>query len=222
MPTFNTPEPISAIVDIPAGHVRFLATDQADTTVEIRPADTSKGRDVKMAEQTKVEYGDGTLRIQAPAKNQYFGPSGYLQVTIGLPAGSRIEVKAASVDLQADGRFGDVTVDSEHGSIHVEETASARLTTAAGDISVDHLDGDAQIRTSKGDIRITEAVRGTVVLRTEAGEVEIGAATGVSASLDAGTSHGRIHNSLNNTEGAAAQLTIHATTTVGDIVARGR
>ncbi|TVT24219.1 DUF4097 domain-containing protein [Amycolatopsis rhizosphaerae] len=221
MPTFNTPQPISAVVDIPAGHVRFLAADRADTTIEIRPADAAKGRDVKVAEQTKVKYADGVLRIEASAKNQYFGPSGYLQVTVGLPAGSRLEVKAASVELQATGRFGDVTVDSEHGSIHLDEATSARLTTVAGDISVDHLDGPAEIRTSKGDIRITEAVRGTVVLRTEAGDVEIGAATGVSASLDAGTSHGRIHNSLKNTEGAAAQLTVHATTTVGDIVARG-
>jgi hypothetical protein len=38
--------------------------------------------------------------------------------------------------------------------------------------------------------------------------------------LDAGTSHGRIHNSLKNAEGPAAELTIHATTSVGDITAR--
>ncbi|GAA0854123.1 hypothetical protein GCM10009525_84940 [Streptosporangium amethystogenes subsp. fukuiense] len=63
-------------------------------------------------------------------------------------------------------------------------------------------------------------MRGTVVLRTEAGEVSVGAATGVSASLDAGTSYGRIRNALKNTEGAAAQLDIHATTAYGDIVAR--
>jgi hypothetical protein len=63
-------------------------------------------------------------------------------------------------------------------------------------------------------------VRGTVVLRTEFGQVSVGAATGVSASLDAGTSHGRIHNALTNTEGAAAQLAIHATAAHGDITAR--
>jgi DUF4097 and DUF4098 domain-containing protein YvlB len=220
MPTFNTPEPISAVLDIPAGRVQFIAADRADTTVEILPADASKARDVKVAEQTKVEYGGGVLRIEASAKNQYFGPSGSIEVTIQLPAGSRVEVKAASVEFRAVGRFGDVAVESEHGSINLDEAASARLTTVAGDVSIGCLNGPAEIRTSKGDIRIAEAVRGTVVLRTDAGEVEVGAAAGVSASLDAGTSNGRIHNSLKNTEGAAAQLTIHATTTVGDIVAR--
>ncbi|GGY97062.1 hypothetical protein GCM10010365_14370 [Streptomyces poonensis] len=52
------------------------------------------------------------------------------------------------------------------------------------------------------------------------GDVSIGAAHGVSAALDAGTGYGRIHNSLNNTDGDAAGLTIRATTTHGDITAR--
>ncbi|MDH6546599.1 hypothetical protein M2160_000723 [Streptomyces sp. SAI-117] len=34
------------------------------------------------------------------------------------------------------------------------------------------------------------------------------------------TSHGRVHNSLKNTEGTAAPLTVRATTTHGDITAR--
>ncbi|GAA4894523.1 hypothetical protein ACFPM3_07800 [Streptomyces coeruleoprunus] len=42
----------------------------------------------------------------------------------------------------------------------------------------------------------------------------------MSASLDAGTSCGRIRNALENTEGAAARLGIRATTAYGDIVAR--
>jgi hypothetical protein len=63
-------------------------------------------------------------------------------------------------------------------------------------------------------------VSGEVTLRTQAGDVSVGAAAGVSASLDAGTSYGRIHNSLRNADGAPA-LTIHATTDYGDIDARG-
>ena len=220
MPTFNTPQPISAVLDIPAGRVQFIAADRADTAVEILPADTSKSRDVKVAEQTTVEYRDGVLRIEASAKNQYFGPSGAIEATVQLPAGSHVTVKAASAEVRAVGQFGDVTVESQHGLITLDEAASARLTTAAGDVSVGRLNGPAKIRTSKGDIRIAEAIRGTVELRTDAGQVQVGAAAGVSASLNAGTSSGRIHNSLNNTEGTAAQLTIHATTAVGDIIAR--
>jgi hypothetical protein len=50
--------------------------------------------------------------------------------------------------------------------------------------------------------------------------VTIEAAPGVSATLDAGTGHGRIENTLKNSEGASAALQIKATTSHGDITAR--
>ncbi|REK86677.1 hypothetical protein DY245_31090 [Streptomyces inhibens] len=221
MQKFDTPAPVSAVLDIPAGLIRFIAADRADTTVEVLPANASKSRDVKAAEQTEVAYGDGVLRIKAPeAKNQILGASGSVEVTVQLPAGSRIEAKAASAELRGVGRLGDVAFEGAQGSVKLDETGSARLTLLAGDVSVGRLGGPGEISTQKGDIRVAEAVRGTVTLRTESGEISVGAARGVSASLDAGTSYGRIHNALKNTEGAAAQLNIHATTAYGDITAR--
>ncbi|MGW5266249.1 DUF4097 family beta strand repeat-containing protein [Microbispora sp. NPDC004025] len=221
MQKFDTPAPISVVLDVPAGRVQFIAADRADTVVEVLPANAAKGRDVKAAEQVEVEYGDGVLRIEAPeGKSRILGPSGSIEVTVRLPAGSRVEAKVAAAEFRAVGRLGDVAVEGAYGAITLDEAANARLTAAAGDISVGRLNGPAEISTGKGDIRIAEAVRGTVVLRTEAGEVSVGAAAGVSASLDAGTSHGRIRNALSNTRGADAQLDIHATTAYGDIVAR--
>ncbi|MFE2433800.1 DUF4097 family beta strand repeat-containing protein, partial [Streptomyces sp. NPDC059409] len=102
---------------------------------------------------------------------------------------------------------------------HPPAPAPPRLTTAAGDISVGRLDGPAEISVQKGDIRIAEAVRGALVLRTRSGDITVGAAAGVSAALDSGTGHGRVHNALKNADGTPA-LTIHATTDHGDITAR--
>ena len=147
MQNFDTPTPISAVLDVPAGRLQLIAADRADTTVEIRPADASKGRDVKAAEQARVVFADGVLRIEATAKSQLLGPSGAL------------------------------------------------------------------------DVPVAEAHRGSVVLTTQAGNVSVDAAPGVSAALDAGTTYGRIHNSLKNSDGAAV-LTIRATTAQGDITAR--
>ncbi|MFJ5810732.1 DUF4097 domain-containing protein (plasmid) [Streptomyces sp. NBC_01426] len=217
---FDTPAPVSAVLDIPAGRIRFIAADRADTAVEILPANASKGRDVKAAERTTVDYLDGVLRITAPeAKNQVLGASGSVEVTVQLPAGSHVEAKTAAGEFRGVGRLGDVTFEGAQGAVKLDETASARLTLLAGDISVGRLGGPAEISTQKGDLHVTEAVSGTVALRTEAGDISVGAARGVSASLDAGTGHGRIHNALRNTEGATAGLTLHATTTYGDITA---
>ncbi|MFI6744204.1 DUF4097 family beta strand repeat-containing protein [Nonomuraea sp. NPDC050451] len=219
MQKFDTPAAISAVLDIPAGRVQFIAADQADTTVEVRPTNASKSRDVKAAEQTTVEYADGVLRIEtATAKNQYLGPSGSIDVTVNLPTGSRIEAKTASAELRTAGRLGDVSFEGAYRQIKLEETASLRLTATDGDVEVGRLGGPAQISTARGDIRIAEATGGKVVLRTQSGDISIAAAAGVSAALDAGTSHGRITNALKND--GTTELDIHATTSSGDITAR--
>ncbi|SNY58089.1 DUF4097 family beta strand repeat-containing protein [Paractinoplanes atraurantiacus] len=218
MQTFTTPAPIAAVLDIPAGRVQFIASDRSDTVVEVRPVDAGKGRDVKTAEQTKVEYADGVLRIEATATNQILGSSGYIEVIVQLPAGSRVEAKAAAAELRGVGRLGEVVFAGAQGEIKLDEAASARLTTSAGDVAISRLTGPAEIETAKGDIKIAEAVRGSVVLRTQAGSISIAAAQGVSAALDAGTGYGRVVNDLKND--GAATLDIHATTAYGDIVAR--
>ena len=218
MQSFDTPAPIAAILDIPAGRLRLIAGDRTDTTVEVRPADPAKGRDVRAAEQAVVECRDDTLRITTTAKNQILGASGSVEVTVHLPAGSRVQVTAAGVELRATGRLGEVVFDGAHGEITLDEAASVRVTTSAGDVTVGRLHGPGQISTEKGDLRIAEAVGGAVVLRTQAGSISIDAAAGVSAALDAGTGHGRITNSLRND--GVATLDIHASTAYGDIVAR--
>ncbi|WP_431912560.1 DUF4097 family beta strand repeat-containing protein [Nonomuraea jabiensis] len=218
MQKFDTPAAISAVLDIPAGRVRFVAADRADTTVEVRPTNASKSRDVKAAEQTTVEYADGVLRIETSVTNQYLGPSGSIDVTVELPAGSRVEAKAAAAELRTVGRLGDVAFEGAYSQIKLEETASLRLTATDGDVEVGRLGGPAEISTARGDIRIAEATGGKVVLRTESGDISIAAAAGVSAALDAGTSYGRITNALKND--GTAELDIHATTSSGDITAR--
>ncbi|WP_371777557.1 DUF4097 family beta strand repeat-containing protein [Streptomyces sp. NBC_01438] len=221
MQKFDTPAAVSAVLDIPAGRIRFIAADRADTTVEVLPADASKGRDVKAAERITVEYDDGVLRIAAePPKNRVLGSSGSVEVTVQLPTDSRVEANAAAAEFRGVGRLGDVAFEGAQGSVKLDQVAGARISLLAGDISVGRLGGPAEISTQKGDLRIVEAVHGTVVLRTLSGDVSVGAARGVSASLDAGTGYGRIENALKNTEGADAALNIRATTTQGDIVAR--
>ncbi|MGW0464731.1 DUF4097 family beta strand repeat-containing protein [Streptomyces sp. NPDC003027] len=220
MQKFDTPTPVAALVDIPAGRVQIIAADRTDATVEVRPADPARSRDVKAAEQATVDYRDGVLRIDAPAaKNQCFGPSGSIEVTVRLPAGSRIEGTSSCAEFRGVGRLGDVAFDGASGTVKIDEATSVRLTALAGDVVVGRLGGPAEISTQKGDIKIAEAAGGTVVLTTQMGDVSIGAAHGVSASLDAGTGYGRIHNALRNTDGAA-DLHIRATTSHGDITAR--
>ncbi|MER5915867.1 DUF4097 family beta strand repeat-containing protein [Streptomyces sp. NPDC001982] len=217
MQKFDTPAAIQTVLDIPAGRIQFIAADRTDTTVEVRPANPAKSRDVKTAEQTEVTYADGVLRIQAPgAKNRILGNSGSVEVTVQLPAGSRVEAKAAAAEFRGVGRLGDVAFDGGYGSVKLDEAASARLTGLDAHITVGRLNGPGEISTLRGTVNITEAVRGQLTLNVQQGDITVGAAPGVSASLDAGSGYGRINNALKNSDGAAG-LTIKATTSQGDI-----
>ena len=219
MQNFKTPAPIAAVLDIPAGRVQFIAVDRSDTVVEVLPVDPAKSRDVRAAEEIEVNYDEGVLRIARKApRNELFGPSGAVEVTVRLPAGSRVEARAAAAEFRGVGRLGDVTVEAAQGPVKLDETNNARLTLQDGDISVGRLGGDAEISTQKGDLTVTEAVRGAVVLSTRSGDISVGAARGSSASLDAGTSYGRVSNALRND--GTADLDIRATTSYGDITAR--
>jgi DUF4097 and DUF4098 domain-containing protein YvlB len=138
-----------------------------------------------------------------------------VEVTIQVPAGSRIEAKAASAEFRGVGRLGDIAFEGACGQVKIDEAASVRLTAVDGDVEVGKLNGPAEISTARGGIRIAEAARGTVLLRTQSGDISVSAAAGVSAVLDARTDHGRVRNALRN-DGPAG-LDIRATTADGDI-----
>src|SRR6266545_1640421 len=92
MPTFDTPQPVSARLSLGfvVANVRVTASDRTDTTVDVQPMDASSKADVKVAEQTRIEYADGRLEVRAPKLSTLFGRTGSVDVTITLPSGSRL------------------------------------------------------------------------------------------------------------------------------------
>ena len=89
MQTFAATAAVTAVLNIPAGRVQFIAADRADATVEVLPADSARRADAKAAERTEVSFADGVLRITAPeADSKIFGQSGAVEVTVQLPAGA--------------------------------------------------------------------------------------------------------------------------------------
>ncbi|MFH8836564.1 DUF4097 family beta strand repeat-containing protein [Streptomyces sp. NPDC017868] len=219
MQNFATPAAIVATLSVPAGRIRLIAADRADTTVEVLPTDPSKSRDVKTAERTEVAYADGVLTIEVPkSKGGILGGTGSIDVTVQLPTGSRVEGQAAAAELTAVGRFDAIAFEGAYREINLDEVANLRLTAVDGAVDVALIAGSSEITTARGDIRIARALAGTVTLTTQLGDISIAAATGVSASLDAGTAYGRVNNSLKND--GTSTLDIRATTAYGDITAR--
>ena len=183
MQKFTVSGPVAVALEIPAGSIRLIAGERADATVDVQPADASKKRDVKAAEQTAVEYADGVLRIATADPNRLFGSSGALDVTIELPAGSRFDGKAGAAELHSTGHLAEVAFDGGYRVVEIAETDAARLKVHTGSVTVARLNGPAQIVNGMGDVTVTEAHAGDVELRTGSGNLTVNAAAGVSAKI---------------------------------------
>lgn len=177
MRTFDTPEPISATIDIAGGHVILKASDRADTVVEVSATDPSDEAHVRAAQQTIVECSRGKLVVKGPKKRlTLFGRGPAVDVMIELPSGSTVYSETWGA-VTGEGRLGDVRVQAAVGPLDLEATGPARLRTSAGDISVAHIHGHADVATSSGDIRIG-TVDGSASVKTSNGDLTLGEVTG--------------------------------------------
>ena len=178
MPTFDTPEPISVTLELGIGEVRIVAGDRSNSIVEVRPSDGARKADVELAEQTRVELAGGRLLIRAPRGWRYYSPWGgreSIDVEIALPAGSHVRADTGVAALRASGRLGECRFKTGVGEIRVEHAAAVRLNTGAGDISVDRVEGRAEVSTGTGTVRMG-ALEGGGTIKNSNGATWIGAA----------------------------------------------
>jgi DUF4097 and DUF4098 domain-containing protein YvlB len=179
MPTFDTPEPISVTIDLSVGDARIAASDRADTVVQVRPSDSSRELDVRLAEQTRVEYAAGALLVKTPKQRGLgrLGKYGSVDVTIELPAGSHVQADAAVAGFSCTGRLGDVQVKTATGDIQLDQTGPLDLRCGAGAIAVHKVTGSAEVSTGSGRVRLQE-IGGAAVIKTTNGDTWVGEVTG--------------------------------------------
>jgi Toastrack DUF4097 len=179
MSTFDTPVPITADIEPGVGYVTVIASDRADTVVEIQPTDPDNESDRDAADHTTVDFAGNTLTIRGP-KVSPFGWSKRtrsIDVTIELPTGSHIQGKSGMGDLTACGRLGDVSYKTALGHIRFDEAATLSLSSATGNVLGNRVTGKATIRTSSGRLQVGELADGGV-LRNSNGVTVVGAARG--------------------------------------------
>jgi len=214
MPVFDTPEPISVTARVEAGSIQFTASDRADTVVEVRPRDPKKDQDVRAAEQTEVTYAGGVLSVRTPKQRYLIGRTGTVDVTVELPTGSRVDMTGAWAQVLGEGRLGEVRVKTSSGDVRLDSTGPLNLTASHGSITVDRVEGAAEITTSSGSLRVG-LVDGSAVLKNSHGTTTVGSVTG---ELRVSGSNGDID--IARAEDSVTARTAHGTLRVGD-VARG-
>jgi Putative adhesin len=147
---------------------------------------------------------------------------------IGDIGADRVAGHADVATGSGDVRLGDLeatgVVKNSNGDTWVGRAAGElRLSAANGSIAVDRADATVVAKSSNGDVRLGEAARGSVVLETRLGDVEVGIPEGTAAWLDVRAGAGRVHNALEAAEApepSAERVEVRARTTAGNVVIR--
>jgi DUF4097 and DUF4098 domain-containing protein YvlB len=208
MPSFETPGPISASVNLVLGDLRVTTGARTDTVVEVRPGNGNDALDVRAAADTQVDFGSGRLVVRGPRNPTLglFGKVGAVIVTIDMPAGSDLDGRISVGSARCTGQLGDCRLKTSAGDLQVQDAATLTLNTAMGVAIAETVTGDATVTSGSGKVAV-RSVGGHATLKNGNGETWIGAA------------HGELRiNSANGTiaaDHAAASVT--ANTACGDI-----
>jgi DUF4097 and DUF4098 domain-containing protein YvlB len=206
MPSFDSPEPIMATIELTVGAIHVAASERADTAVEVRASDPERQADIEAAAETRVNCSNGWLSVKSPRRHSLFSRSGSVEVSVALPSGSRLIANTASGGIRTQGRLGETRIRTAFGDVHLDETGPLRLDTAKGDVTVQAVTGHAQVTTQSGEVRI-QRIDGTGTISSSNGDIWVGEITG-----DA-----RLHSAKGTLTVVQARSTVVGKTARGDI-----
>ncbi len=137
-------------------------------------------------------------------------------------ATAHAEITAGSGDVRVGALDTTAVIKNSNGDTWVGVAGGElRLNAANGDIAVAEAHAGVGAKSANGDVRLGDVARGSVVLETKIGELEVGIRQGSAAWLDVSSHTGRVRNELEASEApdaAADSVRVRARTTIGDIV----
>ncbi|MEU4805987.1 DUF4097 family beta strand repeat-containing protein [Actinosynnema sp. NPDC023587] len=216
------------LVKSPKSRGLFAKGGAVDVTIHLPHGSSVRGTTAMGSLYAHGRFGEFRFKSAAgDVEVERSGPT-HLRTAMGnLVVGhvtGEADVLTGSGDLRVDHIAGSAVARNSNGGIRIGEvTGELRAQNANGDVVVDRALGDVTAKTANGSVRIDEVVRGTVVLETAAGRLEVGIREGSAAWLDVRTVLGAVHNSLESAsgpEGGTDTVEVRARNGFGDIVVR--
>jgi DUF4097 and DUF4098 domain-containing protein YvlB len=199
-----------------------------DVTIEL-PVESEVQGTVSMGEfrcegrlgRCTLKTGYGDIHVDRAAGQRL--DTGYGDVTVGHAAGD-VELTTGSGSLEARTVEGAAVLKNSNGHSRVGEvTGELRVNSANGDITVDRAHAAINARTACGSVRVGEVVRGSIVLGSAYGDLEIGIRRGTAAWLDVSAGYGSVRNTLDASDGPVQTddtVEVRAHTGYGDVLVR--
>ena len=171
--------------------------------------------------ECRIKTGLG--RIQLDQADRLILKSGTGDITVDRATG-HAEVTTGSGDVRMRELDATAVVKNSNGDTWVGVAGGdLRVRAANGSIAVDVAHASVGAKSANGDVRLGEVGRGSVVLETKLGDLEVGIPEGIAAWLDVSASAGKVHNALDAADGpgrSGETIEVRARTTVGDVVIR--
>lgn len=210
MPTFTTPHPVNATVDVSGFELRVTASDGTETTVDVRPHNPSKQAEVELASRVTIDCSGDRLVVRSPRTarsrlRSLFGGGDRVDVDVTLPAGSTLDIRGWG-DVTAQGRLGAVDIEVAMGDLDLDDVERLRAKTSMGDVRVRSCAGPADLHTSAGTLSVSRA-GADVTAKSSAGDVSVGEGAGEL----------RLTTSAGDVRVERAASSVHAKTSAGDI-----
>jgi DUF4097 and DUF4098 domain-containing protein YvlB len=169
----------------------------------------------------RIKTGLGRIRLDAA--DTLHLRSGVGDISVDRATG-RVEVTTGSGDVRLGELDHSAVIKNSNGDTWVGVAGDdVRVSAANGSIAVDLAQAGVAARSANGDVRLGEVVRGSVVLETKIGDVEVGIREGTAAWLDVNSRFGGVHNALEAADApdaSAETVEVRARTSVGEVVIR--
>ena len=142
MPTFPTPEPVTVAVTLKAGNIRIVASDRADTVVEIDPPDDDTARVELVNERLTITVTEPKRRgpWMADLIDKLRGP-GSRTVSIELPTGSNLEVDTTYGEVRSVGTLGTCRLRLAYGDVQLDRTGPLDVHSRHGNEQMSRIGG---------------------------------------------------------------------------------
>lgn len=161
---FETPEPISAYVEIPGGRLTVTAADTGTTEVTVEGP---------RAEEFHVDFTGRQLSVLAP-KGRFFSGHERHAVSVTLPESSNLATKVGSADTRVVGSLREVILKTGSGDIALDTvTGTLSVESGSGDIAAHVLEGEVRIKSGSGDVDLG-SIAGHAGISTGSGDVTLG------------------------------------------------
>jgi hypothetical protein len=200
---------IDVALELPAGSSLHGALASVDVQADGRLGDC------------RIKTGLGRIRLDETGTLSAKSGAGDISVE---RATGHAEITVGSGDVRAGELGSSAVVKNSNGDTWIgNAVGDLRVKAANGSIAVDAAHASVVAKSANGDVRLSDVVRGSVVLETAIGDLEVGIREGTAAWLDVNASAGKVHNALEAAgapEPSSETVEVRARTSVGTITIR--